>query len=311
MFPGWLKNLILSKSCLKLKYQSTLCRNWRKNLIQSKKALSDACELSLKQPIPVKQHVLMADASFRSAGYALMIWRLSQSKNTVKAQNVRPRGVLLENFLPVQLKMSICSKEIMAMYLAFPEIAHSLWEATKPTIVLTDDKSVTRFFPTEVIPTAFWNACDYVLQLIIKIAHLADSVNTAADFVSRLELKVTEKILQIHKDIQTTGIDVTTCSWDVAGEDLFFFTQAEWVKKTNPWKKRTISTKCETMGGKWGTSITAILCEWILNDRQKRRVVFPEWNQGKCANTSRARRQSGLEESEIENFRTATWRSAN
>ena len=38
-----------------------------------KKALSDACELALKQPIPGKQLVLMTDASFRSAGYALMI----------------------------------------------------------------------------------------------------------------------------------------------------------------------------------------------------------------------------------------------
>ena len=38
-----------------------------------KKALSDACELALKQPIPVKQLVSMTDVSFRSAGYALMI----------------------------------------------------------------------------------------------------------------------------------------------------------------------------------------------------------------------------------------------
>ena len=37
------------------------------------KALSDACQLALKQHIPGKQLVLMTDASFRSAGYALMI----------------------------------------------------------------------------------------------------------------------------------------------------------------------------------------------------------------------------------------------
>ena len=37
------------------------------------KVLSDACELALKQPFPGKQLVLMTDASFRSAGYALMI----------------------------------------------------------------------------------------------------------------------------------------------------------------------------------------------------------------------------------------------
>ena len=37
------------------------------------KALSDTCELALKQHIPGKQLVLMTDASFRSAGYALKI----------------------------------------------------------------------------------------------------------------------------------------------------------------------------------------------------------------------------------------------
>ena len=37
------------------------------------KALTDACQLALKQPFPGKQLVLMTDASFRSAGYALMI----------------------------------------------------------------------------------------------------------------------------------------------------------------------------------------------------------------------------------------------
>ena len=37
------------------------------------KALSAACELALKQPIPGKQLVLMTDASFRSDRHALMI----------------------------------------------------------------------------------------------------------------------------------------------------------------------------------------------------------------------------------------------
>ena len=38
-----------------------------------KKALSGACEIALKQPIPRKQLVLMIDSSLRSAGYALTI----------------------------------------------------------------------------------------------------------------------------------------------------------------------------------------------------------------------------------------------
>ena len=136
-------------------------------------------------------------------------------------------------FSPAQLKMSIYSKEFLAIYMAFLEFAHILWEATKPTIVLTDNKSVTRFFQTKAIPPALWNACDYVLQFNFKIAHIAGSVNTAADFLSRLELKVTEKIrLKIREDIQTTPIEVTTSSSDVADEEQIFFTSADDVKES-------------------------------------------------------------------------------
>ena len=112
--------------------------------------------------------------------------------------------------------------------MAFLDFAHIPWEAMKPTIVLTDNKSVTRFFQTEAIPPELWNACDYVLQINFKIADIAVSVNTAADFLSRLELKVTEKIgPKIPEDIQTTRIEVTTSSSDVADEEQFFFTQSD------------------------------------------------------------------------------------
>ena len=95
---------------------------------------------------------------------------------------------------PAQLKMSIYSKEIMAIYMAFLEFAHILWEATKPIFVLTDNKSVRRFFHTKAIPPSLWKACDYVLQFSFNKAHIAGSVNAAADFLSKFELKVTEKI---------------------------------------------------------------------------------------------------------------------
>ena len=112
--------------------------------------------------------------------------------------------------------------------MAFLEFAHILWEATKPTIVLTDNKSETRFFQTKAIPPALWNACDYVLQFNFKIAHIAGTVNTAADFLSRLELKVTEKIrLKIREDIHITPFEVTTSSSDVADEEQIFFTHAD------------------------------------------------------------------------------------
>ena len=66
-----------------------------------------------------------------------------------------------------------------------------------------------------------------MLQFNFKIAHIAGSVNNAADFPLRLELKVTEKIrLKIREGIPTTRIEVTTTSSDVADEEQFFFTQA-------------------------------------------------------------------------------------
>ena len=112
--------------------------------------------------------------------------------------------------------------------MVFLEFAHILWETSKPTIVLTDNKSVTRFFQAKAILPSLWNACDYVLQFNFKIAHIAGSVNTAADFLSRLELKVTEKIhLKIREDVQTTPIELSTSSSDVADEEQFFFTQPD------------------------------------------------------------------------------------
>ena len=180
--------------------------------------------LVLKQPIPGKQLVIITDASFRSAGYALMIEDNPDEKIQSKRKTYAPVAFGSKSFSPAQLKMSIYSKDFLAIHMASLEFAHIFWETTKPTIV-RDNKSVTRFFQTKAIPPSLWNACDYVLQFNFKIAHIAGSVNTAADFLSRLELKVTERIrLKICEDVQTTPIDVTTSSSDVVDEEQFFFT---------------------------------------------------------------------------------------
>ena len=48
------------------------------------KALSDASELAVKQPIPGKKNVLMTDASFRRSGYAPIIGDNPDHKNQSK-----------------------------------------------------------------------------------------------------------------------------------------------------------------------------------------------------------------------------------
>ena len=67
-----------------------------------------------------------------------------------------------------------------------------------------------------------------MLQFNFNIENIAGSVNTAGDFLSRLELKVIEKIhLKIREDAQTTPIEVTTSSSDVADEEQFSFMQID------------------------------------------------------------------------------------
>ena len=79
------------------------------------------------------------------------------------------------------------------------------------------------------------------MQFNFKIAHTAGSVNTAADFLSRLELKVTEKIrLKIREDIHTTHIELTTSYSDVADEEQIFFTHADDGKES---EKQTFERK--------------------------------------------------------------------
>ena len=113
------------------------------------KAFSDACQIALKQPFPGKQLVLITDASFSIAGYALMIADNPDQKIQSKRKTYAPVMFGSEIFSHAQLKMSIYSKEFLAIYMAFLEFAHILWEATKQTIVFSDNKSVTDFFPNE------------------------------------------------------------------------------------------------------------------------------------------------------------------
>ena len=79
------------------------------------KALSDACQLALKQPLPGKQLVLMTDASFRRAVYALMIEDNPDGKIQSKKKTYAPVAFGSKNFSPAQLKMSIYSKEFLAI----------------------------------------------------------------------------------------------------------------------------------------------------------------------------------------------------
>ena len=199
-----------------------------KDFKEINEALDRCCQLALRQPLPGKQLVLMTDASFQAAGYAVLIEDDPNEKYTSTRKTCAPIAYGSKTYSPSQIKMSIYAKEFLAIYMAFKEFGHIFWGAIKPVIIMTDSKSVTRFFQTKMIPPPLWNACDFVLQFNLTIAHIPGKMNTAADFFFRLEMDPNEKIiLKIREDIPTKAIDVYIESTGIAQEEQVFFNPAD------------------------------------------------------------------------------------
>ena len=86
--------------------------------------LEQSCKLALKQPIKNKQLILMTDASFTAAGYAIMIEDDPDQKLQSRRKTYAPIAFGSKTFNPTQLKMSIYAKEFLAIYFAFFEFGH-------------------------------------------------------------------------------------------------------------------------------------------------------------------------------------------
>ena len=204
-------------------------------------ALDRCCQLALRQPLPGKQLDLMTDASFQAAGYAVLIEDNQNQKHTSTRKTYAPIGYGSKTYAPSQIKMSIYAKEFLAIYMAFKNFGHIFCGATKPVIIMTDSKSVTRFFQTKMIPPPLWNACDFVLQFNFTIAHIPGKMNTAADFLSRLEMDPNEKLnLKIREDIPTKPIEVNIESTGIAQEEPVFFDTTDHQETTEKelWKRK-------------------------------------------------------------------------
>ena len=201
--------------------------------------LENSCQLALKQPLKDKQLIVMSDASFTAAGYAIMIEDDPNQKLQSKRKTYAPIAFGSKTFNPTQTKMSIYAKEFLSIYFAFVEFGHLMWGSTFPVIVFTDNRSVTRFFQTKMIPPALWNACDYVLQYNFIIAHVAGTMNTAADFLSRTESNPTEKLeMTIRNDIHTKAIEVNIQSIGIVEEEQIYILPDEEIDENQLWEEK-------------------------------------------------------------------------
>ena len=167
----------------------------------------------------------MTDASIGAAGYAVLI----EDDPNQKFLSLRKSYALVayssKTFTPAQIKVSIYAKVFLALSFGFKEFAHIFWEAPKPVIILTENKAVTRFFQTKIIPPALWNACDNVIQFSFVVAHIPGAQNTAADYLSRLEADPKDElVMKLREDVQTVSIEINVQSAGVSQEEQIFYT---------------------------------------------------------------------------------------
>ena len=202
------------------------------------KALIDACELAPKQLKAGKQLVLMTNASFRNAGYALMIeenlhqkiqsnrktyarvafgsnlfspaWRLgrtfSRPRNSGCPYTRKKFWQSTWHFLSLHI---LCGKQPNQQL---------FWQITNLSHVFSKPKQIPPHCGMHVIMCCISTLKKYNSQFSQHCGWL--SLQTGYQVQEKLRLKVLE-------DIQTTPIEVPTSSSDVADEEQFFFAQAD------------------------------------------------------------------------------------
>ena len=123
----------------------------------------------------------MCDASFYAAGFVLLIEDYTIPNKTTSKSYARV-AFCSQLFSPAQLKHSIYVKEFLCVQYAIETYEHYIWGVSnKPMIVLTDNKSVTRFFQAKWLPGENWKAVDYVLSFNFVLCHIPSKTNAAAD----------------------------------------------------------------------------------------------------------------------------------
>ena len=92
-----------------------------KDFKEINETLDRCCQLALRQPLPGKQLVLMTDASFQAAGYAVLIEDDPNQKYTSTRKTNAPIAYGSKTYSPSQIKKSVYAKEILTIYIAFKE----------------------------------------------------------------------------------------------------------------------------------------------------------------------------------------------
>ena len=156
------------------------------------------------------------DASYHGAGFVLMVEDYVNETGKKEKKTYAPVMFGSHLFNATQLKFSIYYKEFLVLYCALDYI----WGSSKQVIIFTDNKSLTQFFQSKVIPPSLWNCLDRILAFNIVITHIPGRANYAADFLSGMEndktatksLKLTDRIpvreIEIDTEVQNPDVEL-------------------------------------------------------------------------------------------------------
>ena len=99
--------------------------NFVEDFTNLNKILDNSCQLALTQPLRSKQLIVMSDASFTAAGYAITI-EDDPNQNTIQTQNICTHCVWLKNLQSTtEENVNIC-KKFLSILFAFVEFGHLL-----------------------------------------------------------------------------------------------------------------------------------------------------------------------------------------
>ena len=76
-----------------------------------------------------------------------------------------------KTFNPAQMEHSAHVKDFLRVYFAFAAFRHIIWGKKHPILVLTDNKSLRRFFQTKHLTPSLGNHIDFILQFNFIIGY--------------------------------------------------------------------------------------------------------------------------------------------
>ena len=210
--PKLAENLVPLYNLLQKDFKYELTQIHKDAIFDINENLANAAKMSLQLPLPDEQLVILCDASELAAGYVLLIEDYTDS-DVGPMKSHAPVAFGSQRFTEGQMSLTMYAKEFLAIHFAFDEFAHILWGVKKPTVVMTDNKALTRFFQSKRIPPKLWNYCDQALQFDFVLAHVPDVENPEADNLSRLDKNPRDRIhLKLNDEIPVYKVEIDLAS---------------------------------------------------------------------------------------------------